>query len=512
MTKFNTKQTTSQRVRGSKNATVNYEGGLAYESSDKDKLVMMVATSLIGEAKFYQSAKDADMEIIRLINRVANADPEFILKLAVYARKEMRLRSIPMVLAVELANSGAEPIPNSRRYIAEAIQRADELTEMLAYQFARNRLVPRTKARIPMLIKGGVAQAFNKFDEYGFGKYNRDGEVKLKDALRLTRPHPKDNAQQKLFDKIRSDELATPDTHETYISVNGSTKENWEHIIPKMPYFATIRKLRTFIEKDVDPSFYMDKITNPDAIKGSKLFPFRYHQAYKAVATLKHTDADQFQMQKVMQALNKAIDISMDNVDKLPGRTLVLCDTSWSMKGTTISGRSKATAYDIATLFGAMAYGLCDEAIVMAIANDILIMDSLGTDIISNQQSIQNQEDNVGIGPQTNVYKAFEYLRQNNIKVDRVILLSDMQCYDSEPSGRHCDKSVAEEWARYKQEVNPKTYFYPIDLVGYGLGVVPEDDPNTNKLAGWSEQILQFIPMYEKGLGTMVDAVENYQI
>jgi hypothetical protein len=511
MSKFNTNKTAEQKVRESPNATSNYEGGLAYKPSDKVKLMKMVATSLVGENKYYTKGEDHDLEIINTIRRVAKEDPEFILKLAVYTRKELKLRSVPMLLAVELANSGANPVPNSRKYITATIQRADELTEMIAYQLARNRQEPR-KSKLPMLIKNGVAGAFNKFDEYQFAKYNRDGDVKLRDALFMTHPRPVNKEQQNLFNKIVNDELKTPETWETYISEHGSNRENWEYIAPLMPYFATVRNVRNFVQHNVDSDLYMGKITKPERIKGSKLFPFRFLSAYKAVQGLKGTDADQFQVKAVLDALNTAITISMDNVPKLSGRTLVLVDVSWSMKGRQISGRSQTTTYDIATLFGAMAYGLCDEAIVMAIANDISIMDSLGTDVLSNQQSLQNQENVTGIGGQTNVFKAFKYMRENNMSVDRVILLSDMQCYDSTPNDGHCDQSVAEEWAKYKQQINPKTYFYPIDLTGYGTSVVPEDDPNSNLLAGWSEQILKFIPMYEKGLGTMVDAVENYKL
>lgn len=39
---------------------------------------------------------------------------------------------------------------------------------------------------VTLMIKHGLANAFGKFDEYQFAKYNRDGAVKLRDVLFLT--------------------------------------------------------------------------------------------------------------------------------------------------------------------------------------------------------------------------------------------------------------------------------------------------------------------------------------
>ncbi len=125
MTKFN-KTTTGKTI------TTNLAGGKSYTSSDENELILRTLSTLIKENKYYQSGSDSDMELRTAILKVASKNPEFVLKLAAFARNEMNLRSAPLFLLCELANSKNSGIPNSRKYVPAILQRADELTEIIA--------------------------------------------------------------------------------------------------------------------------------------------------------------------------------------------------------------------------------------------------------------------------------------------------------------------------------------------------------------------------------------------
>lgn len=170
--KFNTKKTINHQMETHPDALQNYEGGLSYGTNPCMKLYLQVATCLVGEPKFYESSDFADKELIKSIHAVLEIDPKFVLQLAVYCREQMHLRSVPLVLCAEYANMAPGTVDNARKYISRVIQRADELTELLAYQFERNGMSPR-KAKLPMAIKAGVAGAFPKFDAYQFKKWSR---------------------------------------------------------------------------------------------------------------------------------------------------------------------------------------------------------------------------------------------------------------------------------------------------------------------------------------------------
>ena len=118
-----------------KSKVTNHEGEQAYKLSPAWQLYTAAVTSGLSDS-FYESASTR-LEHIR--NLIVHNDPEFVARLAVYTRTRMNLRSIPLVLAVELArvHRGDQTV---RKTVAGIIQRADEITELLAYyQIANDR-------------------------------------------------------------------------------------------------------------------------------------------------------------------------------------------------------------------------------------------------------------------------------------------------------------------------------------------------------------------------------------
>lgn len=231
--KFNTKRTLETKMRSRPDATTNFEGGLSFRMGPLLDLYTKVGTAMMDENKFYQDAKSADSDLINSIHSAIKVDPDFVLKLAIYCREKLYLRSVTTVLLAELANSG-NPIPNSRKMVARCIKRPDDMTELLSYQFARNQSAPRT-SRIPMLVKNGIREAFPKFDQYQLSKYNRDGEVKLRDALFLTHPKPQSDEQAAVWKSLIGGNLEPPLTWEVIISdwhnKFETKKAAWEHVI-----------------------------------------------------------------------------------------------------------------------------------------------------------------------------------------------------------------------------------------------------------------------------------------
>ena len=160
--------------------------------------------------------------LTRLQKLIIAYNPVFVGKLAVYARTKMYMRSVPLVLVTELANlhSGDNLVA---RVTDGVIGRADEITELLAcYELLNERTSTKKLNRLSKQLQKGLSTAFNRFDEYQFGKYNRDGAIKLRDALFLVHPKAKDELQQVLFNKIVNGDLQIPYTWETELSALGS--------------------------------------------------------------------------------------------------------------------------------------------------------------------------------------------------------------------------------------------------------------------------------------------------
>jgi hypothetical protein len=509
MSKFNKKpETKTGRV-------LNPEGGEAYRPSAKTELMMTCTAFMMAGDGFYAKEKDTAKRINELVDTVAKKDPEFILKLASFARNEMYMRTVPVHLLVRYAMLPGSKPRSSVMWVPTILRRADEPAEAIAHYLneaevdegveekreatlkARGKKYSqRANAPIPAFLKKGISLTLNNFDEYQFGKYDRDGKVKLKDVVFLCHPDAVNDEQQALYDKIVKGELSTPETWETYISVNGSTKENWETIIPKMGYMALLRNLRNFVEKKVDIDPVLERLTNQKAVARSKQFPYRFLSASRALTSIGGT--------KIQNALNKCVNLSVANVPEFRGKTAVFCDNSGSMNGRA-SDKSTISLKEIAGLFGAVAVERCEDAYVGVFAGKFAWVPSLSRgNVVGNAATIYNMD----VGGSTNGWLGMQALISSNIYVDRVFLISDMQLYNTNTSNNRCDVRYLTEV--YRKTVNANLKMYTFNLAEYGLLKFPESDPQTCIISGWSDKVYTFASMWEKGPGAMLNAIEDY--
>jgi 60 kDa SS-A/Ro ribonucleoprotein len=563
MSKFNknTKTNVFRVVDNHPDVTANKAGGIAFKSSAKLKLALRTVTAMMGDDSFYQSGKSRDSDFRSDADEVMQDDPLFVLKDAIFNRKVMYNRSATTSLLGEFALSPCKvDVPNSRKYMAEAIQRPDDITELIAYVMQQNRQRKAYSGKLPMVVKNAVAEAFTKFDAYQLAKYNRDGEITLADALRLTHPVPKNEEQSVTFKKLREGTLEVPYTWEVQLSTKGNNAEVWHDIIwarapdgrRKLPYMATLRNLRNMIKvgissKDIDEVVRI--LTDPKGVANSKQFPFRFYSANREIfkarlwspdpvddsfekISHKSTEADRT---KLMDALDIALEMSVDNIPDYEGITFIACDNSGSMDMNPVStgpekrskkyhkydvDSPKITCKDVSTLFGAMIHKKCTNSIVSVFA------DRFATVPLSKRASIFDNMKKIGgtnVGGSTYAHLALDYLTDNNIMVNRIIMLTDEQCYsetDSIPksSGRmfythdRCDNSVYASLLKYKRKVNPKVFMYVIDLKNYGTVQIPESEKNVCTMGGYSDKVLSFIPMFEKSREGLVDAIEKIHL
>lgn len=525
MSRFNSNLTGSNR-------TTNHEGAVAYKMSPELELYATVCTASL-QNKFYENVDETLTRIRGLIKKVS---PEFVAKLAVYAREEMYLRSIPLVLVVELnkhlseskqSNSLIEPLTE------RVIQRADEITEILAYYQAANpqniREVNGQKKKLGKLSKSlsrGISRAFNKFDEYGFAKYNRKTEVKFRDALFLTHTKPKDEKQEALFKKIVEDSLEVPYTWEVELSTakdkGKEKKQVWEELIDsgKLGYMALLRNLRNILQENVTKAHIVkvaNAISNPELVKKSKQLPFRFLAAYKELSNNTrrrygyHDDSEPVKspyVSYILEALEKAIAVSAENIPGfgLDTDVLIACDVSGSMQ-TPISQRSKIEMYDVGLTLGMTLRNRCDMLITGIFGDSFKIKNLPKENILANVLKLYEIEGEVGYS--TNGYKVIQYLNQNNIAMDKVMIFTDCQMWNS--SGWRSDNSTFQsEWSSYKAKF-PMAKLYLFDLQGYGDTPISTQDKDVFLIAGWSDKVFGVLSALEEGKNA-IDVINKINI
>src|SRR6185436_11835319 len=89
-------------------------------------------------------------------------------------------------------------------------------------------------------------------------KYDRAGQVKLRDVLFLSHAKPKDAAQAALWKQFVDGRLPVPDTWEVALSATGQSqaakREVWERLLRenKLGALALLRNLRNMKQAGVD--------------------------------------------------------------------------------------------------------------------------------------------------------------------------------------------------------------------------------------------------------------------
>lgn len=491
----------------------NHEGATSHQLTPEMELYTAVVTMALHD-KFYETASEQILRIAQLIRQVS---PEFVAKLAVYTRNEMYLRSVPLLLIVELAkvHSGDGLVS---RTIEKVIQRADEIPELLmCYQWRNTRPGIKKLARLSHQIQVGLQKVFNKFDEYRFAKYDRDTEVKLRDALFLVHPKAKDEEQQAIFDRIASRTLSIPYTWETELSALGKIKydtplsrqqafsQKWTELVEsgKLGYMALLRNLRNILDAEVSADTIEKvycQLTDKHKIEQSKQFPFRYLSAYRELQShhSMHTST-------LLTALEEAVMHSAANIKGIDtnDRILLACDTSGSMTFAQISQNSRITCYDIGLMLAMLLQSQCRQIITGAFATEWKIYNMPRNNILANTHRMLDIANEVGSG--TCGEKPLLWLINTRTVVDKVMMFSDMQFWNS--TYNDYEKMFMKTWLTYKK-IAPNARLYLFDLVGYGQAPISTQRHDVYCIAGWSERIFDILHAIEHG-ATAIESIMN---
>ena len=598
--------------------TTNHENAVSWRMTPEWELYTTVVTTMGTENKFYESG---DNRVRRIADLVRKVDPGFVASLAIYAREEMHLRSVPLLLLVELAQCHRDDSLVSRA-VSRVVQRADEITELLmCYQWrmGRNKL-----NKLSSQIRKGLAESFNRFDEYQFAKYNRTNrKVTLRDALLLVHPKPKDEKQAEIFRKILKDTLETPYTWETELSAAGklateskkrkseTKQEVWRQLVRsgRLGYMAMLRNLRNMIDCGLDEEtmqMVCDRLAAPNEVRKSKQLPFRFLSAYMELAdiidmhplkfkwtlfevrsriekmetvlnkwkngdykvrvrkikrynslsdlciinrigrksvpfavklsgTTRHSRRKEYvivhrdvptkknlvkqkQVEKllyglkrrmkalekamyrkhpailpVLKALEMAVSYTADNIVGFDENTKVLLasDTSGSMCGS-LSENSSVECYHVGLLLSMLMRHKCKNVVAGMFGDVWKEYDFSSDNILQNTIDLISKCGEVGYS--TNGYKVINCLIGNKRVIDKVMLFTDCELWDSYSGG----DSLAKSWARYKR-IAPNAKLYLFNLAGYGTNPIDMKRDDVFCISGWSDKVFDILAALEHG-------------
>ena len=533
----------------------NFMGGESYRLNPIDTLRMIAASSIFGEPSYYRAnIKESkfipEEEIIddelftsyknkstteiftEAIDKALDYDFGATIELAKELRNDYWMRLNPQVIMVRAAihpkrAEWSEKNPGKFNEIqAEVMKRADEPATQCAYYLYIN---DGKKSGMPSILKRSIADKLSHLGRYQVNKY-KNAEIGMINAVRLT------HANSPVLDELmRTGTVEVKQDEETW-EQKKSRGMSWKEILSttKMGHMALLRNIRNVFTEIDDIELckaYMEDIK--DGVLDGKQFPFRYEAAYQQIKKADKINHKPF----ILDKLEECIDISVENLPKLKGKTVCLSDNSASAWDALTSEYGETRVANIDNLSSVIAAQCSDEGYVIKfgdIYKDFPISKRNG--VLKQAEEIDRAGmSDVGGSTEGGIWKFFKYIINNKIVYDNIFIFSDMQAGTGGLYGTSKDmneykaaygfpRGFSPHWKwkgmypdlsnhinvyklilEYRKKVNPKVNVFSVQTAGYDNVIVPQMSYRCAMLTGWTGKEISFAAEYIK----QWDAIEN---
>jgi len=519
------KETRTEKV--TKRVT-NFMGGNSYEVNALDTLKMVTASSIFGEPSYYRDGEfdgakvkdgsfsfwgplkddlviDGDrfngkttsaiMETV--IDEALSENFGAVLDWAVELRTVYNMRLNPQVIMVRAAQHPARVEFNEKNpsKFTEAqkivMSRADEPASQLTYYLYKN----KSKNNLPNILKRTWKTKLESLNKYQVAKYKNTG-LGMIDVVRISHAH-----SAVLDELMKNGTVAVDESDKTWENLR-SEKKSWAEILDtiKMGHMALLRNLRN-IFTEINDAEKAKKILDDlkSGVLNGKQFPFRYYTAYKMIeaASINHKSL-------VLDALEECMDISLENMPKLKGKTITLTDNSGSAWGTLNSEYGTTKVAEIDNVSAVITAMLSDEGYVGVFGDRLEIIPIKKRDgILSQVKKVSEAGHGIGGGTENGIWLFFDKVLKTNEKYDHIFIYSDMQAghgglYGLHPSdykafscngGHYVDVNAL---VKAYRKVSPKVNVFSVQTAGYTNVLLPEYTYRANYLYGWTGKEVLF--------------------
>jgi 60 kDa SS-A/Ro ribonucleoprotein len=484
---------------------VNEAGGVAYKLSPKAALAQYAATGCLN-ATFYASAQRQLQNILNLCSH-PDVEPEFIARVALYARSQAHMKDLPALLCAALSVLGPG-------LLAEIFDRVIDDGKMLRnfVQIMRSGVVGRKS--LGTLPKRLVQSWFDRRSDDQIFRASVGNDPSLADVIRMVHPKPQTASRAALYGYLvaqphnaadlpeivkqyeafkASESKSLPDVPFQMLTSLELTKDDWKAIARNAPWQMTRMNLNTFarhgVFEDRDLTAEIaNRLRNEEAVQRARVFPYQLMVAFSQATT--DVPAE------VRDALQDAMEIATGNVPGIDGQVYVCPDVSGSMHSSITGVRKGATSavrcVDVAALVAAcfLRTNRSAEAIPFkeAVVTELTLnpRDSVMTNAAKMSQ----------IPPGgTNCSAPLAWLNARNANGQLVVFVSDNQSWMDIAHGR--GTATMEQWSIFKAR-NPGAKLVCIDLQPYATAQAAEREDILN-IGGFSDHVFHVIAEFAKG-------------
>lgn len=459
--------------------TTNNAGGKAYLFEKKHALAQIAATNCFN-GTFYASAED-NLKLAKDAALALRDDPTFLAKVAVYSRTKGFMKDMPAFLMVLLAETDSALF---RKVFPLVIDNGKMLRNFC--QMARSGAVTGKKKNMSAgAVRRAVEQWFNVRGPYALFKASIGNDPTMRDILRMCRPRPNTPEKAVLyryflekdydFDGLpkivqeyenfkKSKKGPLPNVDFRLLDSIGLSDAQWAEVAQNAPWMMTRMNLNTFARHNVFKNKEMirviaDRLSNREMIKEARQFPYQMYSAWKA------TESTQDLPFEVRNALQDAMEASIDNVPVFNGKVYVCVDTSGSMSSPITGGdgndRRKVTNVRCVDVAGLVA----SSVIRKNPSAEVWTFNHTAQKVSLNPRDtvLTNTDKLAHAGGGTSISLPLQKLNELGAKGDAVLYVSDNESWLDSHSYYGYGTSLAAEWEKFKKR-NPKAKLICVDL------------------------------------------------
>lgn len=464
---FKTKKVASYAIATN---TTNLAGGIAYDTGAEHSLAQYACTGTFN-GTYYASAKEETSTLIELAN---NVSPLFLAQCAVYSRKFGYMKDMPAVLLAVLSSRDSELFKKAFPLVCDNGKMVKNFVQVM-----RSGITGRKS--LGSAPKKAISAWLNNSTPDYLLKQSVGNDPSLADIIKMVHPSPSDKEREnfygyligkkldsrkklpalvKAFEKFKT---ATPGSREIpdlpfqLLASSNLTDEEWKTIAKNGAWQFTRMNLNNFAKHNLfhDPMLVVEiaqKLTNKAEIQKSKVFPYQLFQAFRNTTDLPRS---------ITNALQDAMDTSVENIPKINTEIHIGVDSSGSMGSPVINSYSQSgarvTCNEVASLFASSIFRVNDLAHVYQFDTSCSEVTGLNPrdSVISNAGKINRN------GGGTDCASFIAKLNQTSAKGDLVIMISDNESWAGGQYGYRTGTMT--QWEAYKKR-NPKAVLVCIDL------------------------------------------------
>lgn len=518
----------------------NFMGGNSFELNAIDTLKMVTASSIFGEPAYYRKGEFADAKIKdgvygrvygsgfdydfstysvlddsrysgmstsavmeKVINDALDVDFGAVLDWAVELRTTYNMRLNPqviMVLAAKHPNRVKFNENNPGKFIEaemKVMSRADEPASQLTYFL----YTEGKKNNLPNILKRSWAKKLESLNRYKVAKYKNAG-LGMIDVVRVS------HANSPVLDELmKTGTVEVKEDEKTWENLRSEGK-TWTEILGtiKLGHMALLRNLRNIFTEIDDMRLTKTILQSLVAgVKEGKQFPFRYFNAYKMI----EKEGSKLNHQvMILDALEECMDVSLENMPKLSGKTITLTDNSGSAWGTFNSEYGSCTVAEIDNLSAVITAMLSDEGYVGVFGDRLKIMPiSKRNGVLKQTKEVTKVGRGIGGATENGIWLFFDKAIEFKENWDNIFIYSDMQAGHGGLYGTPASKTrykkmgysfhydyidVMKLLTKYRSTVNSKVNMFSVQTAGYTSICIPEYAYRANVMYGWTGKEVLF--------------------